>query len=157
MNNNKIYEGALFEALVTNSIKRVYNPILEKTIDKVDNNSDEIHAVLLTLGYGIIKVCNHDNMYCVLNINNDKIFKENIIKLNKLGNKSNFIFLSKGDWSKTILTNDNETLINNTDYDAIDFKTLMTANYETYERCSINAKRVINNRASNILKKLFNR
>lgn len=153
--NNKIYEGALINALVTTDVKHIYDPISGKTSKKLIKSSDEIHAALLLLRYGVIKLSNNDSLYCVLNVNDDKNFKENIIKLNKLGNKANFIFLNKGDWSKSILNNNNERIIEDKYYDGIDIESLATFDFELYKNYSINAKRVINNRASKIFKKLF--
>lgn len=152
--NNKIYEGALIDALVTTDVKHIYDPISGTTNEKLIKSSDEIHAVLLLLRYGVIKLNSNNNFYCVLNINNDKDFKENIIKINKLGNKTNFIFLNKGDWSKSILNNNDERIIEDKCYNGIDIESLATLDFELYENYSINAKRVINNRASNIFKKL---
>lgn len=94
-------------------------------------------------------------MYCVLNVNNDKNFKKNIINLNNLGNNINFVFLDKGDWSRTILNNNNEWVIEDKCYNDIDIEMLATFDFELYKNYSINAKRVINNMASKMFKKLF--
>ena len=89
-------------------------------------------------------------------INDDKDFKGNIIKLNNIGGKTDPIFLNKGNWSETILYDDSKRTHETENYDGINIKELADADYDTYERCSINAKRIINVRSSKILKMVLN-
>ena len=154
MNDNKIFDGALIDAIVTSKMKHIFDPVSGNTTETLVDSSDEMYAALLTLRYGVIKIS--DSLYCALNINDDKDFKGNIIKLNNIGGKTDPIFLNKGNWSKTILYDDSKRTHETENYDGINIKELADADYDTYERCSINAKRIINVRSSKILKMVLN-
>ena len=73
MNDNKIFDGALIDAIVTSKMKHIFDPVSGNTTETLVDSSDEMYAALLTLRYGVIKIS--DSLYCALNINDDKDFK----------------------------------------------------------------------------------